>query len=204
MARPAQAKMDMETALTQHASSSEMEDETLIVLVAQQDHAAFSRLTARHLKRAYGIALRILGDPAEAEDVTQETFAKIWIHAPRWIPGKAKFTTWLYRIAANLSIDRKRRRRPNTMDEIPEQQDEQTPDGFETIHSDEITTQVRRAIDQLPDNQRTAILLCGHNDLSNAEAAEAMGLSVKAVESLLVRARRSLREKLHTFYQEAR
>ena len=137
-------------------------DEDLVRRVGQGDPAAIQAMVARKLPRMLALAQRLLGDPVEAEDVAQDALMRAWRQAPRWVPGRAKFDTWLHRVALNLCYDRLRRRR-------------------------EAPTAV------LPDRQREAIVLCPYQDLSNIEAAELMGISVEALESLLSRGRRALR-----------
>lgn len=146
------------------------------------------------------MAARILGNAAEAEDVAQEAFTRVWKQAPKWRgDGAAAVTTWLHRVVVNLCIDRQRRKTPVPAgDALPDAADE-TPRADKQMESGQTAAEVRQAVSELPDNQRIALTLCFFEGLSNAEAAEAMGLGVKAVESLLVRARRNLRDKLHQY-----
>ncbi len=183
----------------------ELSDETLMERVADGDDRAFAKLVERHLGRTTGLARRLLGSLAEAEEVAQEAFTRVWVHGPGWRrdAGKrtARFSTWLYRIAVNLCIDRKRRAGFADLDTVPEPEDER--DGaFELMHRDETRRQVAAAVAQLPDRQRAVLTLCFYEGLSNAEAGAILDISVGAVESLLVRARRALREVLATTYEE--
>ena len=150
---------------------------------------------ARKLPRLLALGRRMLGDQAEAEDVAQEAFLRALRQAPKWIPGAARFDTWLHRVTLNLCYDRLRRKREVTMAEPPDRPDPgPAPDrGLETA---ELGAQVDRALQALPERQREAIVLCHYQELSNIEAAELMGVSVEALESLLSRGRRALRTAL--------
>src|ERR1700760_4727845 len=96
------------------------EDEPLLRRLAEDDESAFRQLVERHIDRAYGIALRIVGGRADAEDVVQDTLLKVWTHRGRWQHGRAKFSTWLYRVVTNRCIDLRRAPRTDDVDAIPE------------------------------------------------------------------------------------
>lgn len=170
-------------------------DEDLIRRVARGDPAAVQALVARKLPRLLALSRRMLGDPAEAEDVAQEAFLRAWKQAPKWTPGAAKFDTWLHRVTLNLCYDRLRRNRETPMAEPPDRPDP-GPAPDRGIEAAELGAQVDQALQTLPDRQREAIVLCHYQELSNIEAAELMGVSVEALESLLSRGRRALRAAL--------
>jgi RNA polymerase sigma-70 factor (ECF subfamily) len=157
------------------------------------------------LARTVGLGTRLMGSRADGEEIAQEAFARVWSHAGRWRPlgggGNARFTTWLYRIVVNLAIDRKRRPVHAAMDDVDEPVDE-SDDGFVRIHRRQVSDAVTVAMMELPERQRVALALCFFEGLSNIEAGKIMSLSVGAVESLLVRARRSLRQGLAGVYEE--
>jgi RNA polymerase sigma-70 factor (ECF subfamily) len=180
-------------------------DETLMASIAEGDERAFACLVERHLARTIGLATRLMGARADGEEVAQEAFARVWSHAARWRPvgggGKARFTTWLYRIVVNLAIDRKRRPTHAAIDDVDEPIDE-SDDGFTQIHRRQVADAVTAAMQRLPERQRVALALCFFDQMSNIEAGKVMSLSVGAVESLLVRARRALRQELAGVYQE--
>jgi RNA polymerase sigma-70 factor (ECF subfamily) len=169
------------------------------------DQAAFGVLVDRHLARTVGLASRLMNSRSDGEDIAQEAFARVWAHAARWRPigagGNAKFTTWLYRIVVNLAIDRKRRPVMAAMDDVEEPADE-ADDGFRQIHRKEVSGAVYKAMMRLPERQRIALTLCFFEGMSNIDAAATMSLSVGAIESLLVRARRTLRQELASVYDE--
>jgi RNA polymerase sigma-70 factor (ECF subfamily) len=163
--------------------------------VADGDRAAFDRLSRRHLDRAHGVALRMTGSRADAEDVVQEVFLRLWLKPGAWQPGQAQFSTWLYRVIVNRCLDLKRRPKGIELDAIEEPQD---PDdnAEDSLMQAERGRALEAAVAQLPERQRAAIVLTYTAGLRNAEAASAMDISVKAFEALLVRAKRELRDHL--------
>lgn len=170
-------------------------DDTLVVRVAAGDAQAFQALSDRHLDRTVTLAQRVLGNRAEAEDVAQDAFLRLWRNAYRFRPGEARFTTWFYRITVNLCLDRRRRPQMDDIESVPDPVDP-GDDALTQIDRKERARIVGDAVARLPDRQRQAVALCYDAELSNAEAAMAMEVSVGALETLLVRARRSLRKQL--------
>jgi len=153
-------------------------------------------LIDRHSSKVLALSIRMLGERAAAEDVSQETFMKLWEHASRWKPQGVAFQAWLYRVASNACLDRLRKRgREHPTHEAPEIEDD-APSAFDGIAAGDLRRTVEDAIAALPDRQRQAIALCHYQDFSNIEAAEIMETSVEALESLLARARRSLKVRL--------
>jgi len=167
-------------------------DEVLLSRIARDDSDAVREMVGRKLPRVLALAARILGDRVEAEDVAQETFVRLWRQAPHWRTGQARFDTWLYGVALNLCRDRLRRKREVYTAEPPETAD---PGPLPDRRADERDTAraVETALAMLPERQREAIVLQYYEELSNVEAAAAMGVSVEALESLLARGRRNLR-----------
>ena len=170
-------------------------DEDLVRRVGQGDPAAIQAMVARKLPRMLALAQRMLGDPVEAEDVAQEAMLRAWKQAPRWVPGKARFDTWLHRVGLNLCYDRLRRRREVPTETPPDRPDD-GPAPDQGLLSAELGVRVDAALKRLPDRQREAIVLCHYQELGNIEAAALMEVSVEALESLLSRGRRTLRATL--------
>ncbi|QTC91416.1 RNA polymerase sigma factor [Brevundimonas goettingensis] len=170
-------------------------DEELVRRVGQSDPAAIQAMVARKLPRMMALAQRMLGDPVEAEDVAQEAMLRAWKQAPRWRPGKAKFDTWLHRVGLNLCYDRLRRRREVPTETPPDRPDD-GPAPDRGLLAAELGVRVDAALRRLPERQREAIVLCHYQELSNIEAADLMKISVEALESLLSRGRRALRQAL--------
>lgn len=171
------------------------DDALLLCSVAAGDQIAFERLARRHLDRAYTVALRLTGSRPDAEDVVQEVFLRLWQRPDAWRPGQAQFSTWLHRVVVNRCLDIKRRPRMTALDGVAEPEDPRP--GAE---ADLVAAQRQRALTDavadLPERQRAAIALTYAAGLKNGEAAKALEISVKALEALLVRAKRDLREAL--------
>lgn len=170
-------------------------DADVLARAAAGDGHAFAALVDRHLARVHRLAWRSLGSSTEAEDVVQETFLRAFAQLPRWRAGKARFSTWLHRVALNLCQDRLRRRRDEVVVEDLELEDGQAAPDRALEHSQR-QRRVEDALAALPQRQREAMLLCHFEGLSNAEAASVLEVSVEALESLLARARRTLRSRL--------
>jgi RNA polymerase sigma-70 factor (ECF subfamily) len=170
-------------------------DEELVRRVGAGDKRAAAELVRRHLPRMVGLSRRMLGDAAEAEDVAQEVFLRVWKHAGSWKPGQAKFETWMHRVAMNLCLDRLRRRGRNGGEVSPELADTRAS-ATRALDDRQRRERVRDALQRLPERQRAALVLCYYQDRTNIEAAEILGVSVDALESLLSRARRTLKSAL--------
>jgi RNA polymerase sigma-70 factor (ECF subfamily) len=171
------------------------DDDRLLARLADNDEAAFRLLVERHIDRAFSVALRVLGNSADAEDVVQDTMLKVWTHRGQWQQGRAKFSTWLYRVVTNRCIDLRRQPRTDNVDAVPEPADAQ-PDAVTTIQRDEVSVLLEAAMQRLPEQQRIAVILSYHQGMSNGEIAEVMETTVSAVESLLKRGRQQLRDLL--------
>jgi RNA polymerase sigma-70 factor, ECF subfamily len=172
-------------------------DEELVAWSAGGDRRAFDELVIRHGRYALRVAVRLVRNTVIAEDLVQEAFVRCWSQVQQFDPHRARFTTWLYRIVVNLCIDEKRRRQPEP---LPEQFDTVDPaaGAEEMMESDERGSVLAQALNDLPVRQRAAMTLVYDEGLSGAEAARALGLSAKAVERLLARARVYLRARLQS------
>jgi RNA polymerase sigma-70 factor (ECF subfamily) len=170
-------------------------DDALVARVAGGDGRAWQAIVDRHAQAILGSAWYMLGDRAEAEDVAQETFIRLMGKAGSWTAGGPKLRTWLYRVAANLCIDRKRQRRTEPLDAAAERADPASDAGAMGQRID-VARAVSRTMAALPERQRLAVTLVHFQGLTNIEAAEALEVSVDALESLLARARRAMRGAL--------
>lgn len=172
--------------------AQQVSDEALLVAYGNGDREAAQLLTARLAPRVLGYAARMLGgDRAEAEDVTQEAMLRLWKIAPDWRQGEAKVTTWLFRVASNLCTDRLRKRRNVDIDSVAEPEDD-APGAVASLMEADRARALDGALAQLPDRQREAVVLRHLEGLTNPEIADAMEISVEAVESLTARGKRTL------------
>ena len=177
------------------SSDADAVDAGLMARVVKRDQYAFKLLAERHTPTALGLAQRIVRSTAEAEDVVQESLTRLWIFADRWNPAGARFSSWFYRIVINQAISRIRKKTTEPLDSIEEPSDS-TPDAYDQVAGREIGRAITEAMDRLPARQRAAVALCYDQGLSCSEAAQVMGVSIGTMESLLFRARRSLRDWL--------
>ncbi len=172
------------------------QDADLIKLAAQGDEAAFEQLVKKYEHAVFNTVYRFTGDQDDAADLCQEIFLKVWRNAGKF-KGKSKFSTWLYRIAVNHCIDhqRKKGQRNLSLDELIEK--EIVP-GSLTVNTDPWQAKkieiVRQAVALLPDRQKMALTLAQYDGYSYREIAAIMKISVSSVESLIFRARSTLRE----------
>lgn len=177
-----------------------MTDEELMLAICSGDQAAYQDVVRQHFKPISHYAFRMLGNQKDTEDITQETFLKLWINASTWRVEKAKLSTWLHRIAHNLCVDYLRKHgRVQTQDSFSEHEsaDEGIVDKDALTEAEKLNI-LDTALSQLPEGQRSAIMLCTIQNFSNKEAATIMDISVKALESTIARAKRSLREIIKT------
>lgn len=171
------------------------DENALVARAGNGDAAAFTTLVERHSASSYRIAFRILGDRSEAEDITQESFSRLWNHAPNWAAKGTGLVGWLHRVTMNLCLDRLRKKAPIIVNAFPEVEDTaRRPD--ERLADIEASKAIDGAMAGLPTHYRSAIILSYYEELSNAAAAEVMEMQLKAFESILFRARRQLRRIL--------
>lgn len=170
-------------------------DAELLKSVAAGDMRACRTLVDGRLKPMLGLAYQMLGNVSEAEDIAQEAFLRLWRQAPKWKP-EAKISVWLYRVVYNLCIDHLRKVKEISSDGLPEASEAPTQMG--QIHNGEMAEMVNSAVFTLPERQRAAITLVYLQEETNIRAAEIMGISVDALESLLSRARKALKARLGT------
>lgn len=180
-------------------NNTEIDDTDLMASIARGDRSAFHVFLSRHLSAVVQFAKRNLTNLADADDIAQETFIRVWQKAATWQPQGYSPRSWLYRIAYNLCIDEIRRHPVNEQgnDNDIEQKTGTKSDNLEMIIEYESDINwLSHSLKQLPERQRTALSLCALQGLTNKEAANIMEISVEALESLLSRGRRQLRSLL--------
>ena len=181
------------------AAWPEKDDQELLAFIQDGSHHAFAELVQRHTDRFYRLAYRYLQSKEAAEDIVQDAFLKLWENPANWQPGRnSKFTTWFYRVVVNLCLDLQKKKRPVRLDEeIPLVDERETADaammriGQQRLLEQEIAA--------LPERQRTALNLCFDEGLSNQEAADVMGVNLKALQSLIMRAKITLKERMKAY-----
>jgi RNA polymerase sigma-70 factor (ECF subfamily) len=183
------------------SGSKESDDAALLAGAADGNEAAFRSLVERHLSGLLVLARRMLRDDAEAEDVTQEALLKLWRSREALEVGAYGLRPWLRRVVSNLCIDKMRSSRRFTVtDDVPERAE--PADQLTQVEAQDASARVEAAIKGLPDRQRTALTLFHYEGLSQVEVGRIMGASDEAVESLLARARRSLKVALRDEWRE--
>lgn len=175
---------------------SRASDESLLRLIRGGNHDAFAELVRRHSRRFYHIAYRLLFNKDDAEDIVQEAFLKLWRSPGSFKESEgAKFTTWFYRVVTNLCLDMNRKKKP-----LPLNGTVQIPDarpGQELLMDGrQKQAMLDQLIAQLPERQQLALNLCFYEGLTNKEAAEIIGVELKALQSLIMRAKTTLKEKM--------
>lgn len=178
--------------IQQAVRQAEENDDELVARIAARDHSAMRRAADRHAQLVWRVAYRMLGDTAEAEDVAQESLLKLWNHADRWDAGGPGIAPWLKKVTVNQCLDRLRRKRFTSDEEVPEREDE-SPLADSQIEAAEVGQAVKDCIEALPDRQRAAVILTYYEEQPNQGAAENLEMQLKAFESLLFRARASLK-----------
>jgi RNA polymerase sigma-70 factor (ECF subfamily) len=169
-------------------------DEELMVLIQSHNHAAFSELVMRHSDRFYALSYRTLFHQSNAEDIVQESFLKLWNKPTLWQPKRGvQFTTWFYRIIINACYDCNKNKSAQEFSLFDHYFEEATDEGI----VDQQFSDVEAALKNLPERQRTALNLCFYEGLSNKEAATIMGIRLKALQSLIMRAKASLKTHLN-------
>jgi RNA polymerase sigma-70 factor (ECF subfamily) len=180
-------------------------DIELMLRFQKGDTAAFEQLVNKHTRGLLNLVYRYLGDASRAEDVSQEIFVKVYRARKKYEP-KAKFTTWLFRIAVNHCLNeiRSRKNQPSLsapLQDLLEEPEGEKPDA--RLSRSELQRAVKAAIDALPENQRMAVILSRYEDMSYDEIAEAMGMSLEAVKSVLFRAKENLKMALSKYSGES-
>lgn len=184
-----------------HSQDAENDRDAVLVLrVGEGDAHAYQELLERHAGRLYNYALRLTRNTAEAEDIVQETFMRLWIHASDYDPS-GRASTWLYRIAHNLGVDRLRSR--GRFQELDSEAEAEPVSSSASqpllLDAKRRAEALHRALDALPERQASAIVLVHLHGLLGSEAAKVLGVSQEALESLLSRGRRAIKAQLGDF-----
>ncbi len=187
--------------MLESAGANGQSDDALMARVLLRDRAAFRLLAERHGDRIYRIAWRMTGNATEAEDVAQDAMLKLWSQTG-WTAGQGGVAAWLARVATNACLDRLRKARFRSDEDVPERADDRLLADAQIGMEDEARC-AREAIAGLSDAQRAAIVLTYYEDMPNREAAEVMNLNIKAFESLLFRSRAALKQALSGLREEA-
>lgn len=193
----------LEQARRAHAKKiKDSDDESLLAAIKKGNHRAYATLVQRHTNLFYSLAYKYVQRQEAAEDIVQEAFLKIWEHPHDWSPDQnTAFTTWFYRVVVNLCLDWKKRKDNTVLTgdtpvlEIPATQE-----------ADMIAGQRQAAfeyfLEKLPQRQKAALHLCFTQGLSNQQAATMMGLGLKAFQSLIMRAKETLKKKMQAYQKE--
>lgn len=177
--------------------AGDISDEELVRRISEGDHGAFAQLVERHSKLFFSAAFRMVNNSEEAEDIVQDAYIKLWQKPQSFDASKGvKFTTWFYRVVTNLAIDATRKRKPQTNPDVLDVMADKAPLADEQLSENDQQAVLEEAIQRLPERQRAALNLCFYEGLSNKEAAEILDVGIKALESLLMRAKKTLKEDL--------
>lgn len=160
------------------------------------DEQAFNLILARYRTPVFDFCWRLLRDHAAAEDIAQETFVRAYQHLSDFTPGRATFSSWLFLIARRQCLDLLRKRSRQATDTLPAPDTLVTRTARDEAARHELATAIEQAVSELPEDQRTTLLLAEYEGQSTADIAAAMDASPKSVESRLYRARHFLRQRL--------
>ena len=181
------------------AGWSDKDDHELLARIQAGSHDAFAALVQRHTERFYRLAYRYVQNREEAEDIVQDAFLKLWEDPGRWQPERnSKFTTWFYRVVVNLCLDWQKKKRLLALDDEVSEPEGESGLDIAAIQRQE-QKMLEREIAALPERQRTALNLCFAEGLSNQEAAEVIGVRLKALQSLIMRAKATLKERMKSY-----
>ncbi len=176
--------------------SDSVSSEELMARTAKGDEFSFEILVRKHQSSVLNLIYRYIGDKTQARDLAQEVFLRVWRAADRYEP-KAKFTTWIYSITVNVCLNELKSVKGAKFVQseiVGEERKSDSPENF--LLAQERSRQISEALQSLPENQRMALILKRYDNLPYTEIAKIMKCSVSAVESLLVRAKRNLQEKI--------
>ena len=181
---------------TDNADSDVEDEQQLVQRIIAQDVQAFQTVLDTHMTHIFRFAYSTIGDASLAEDITQEACLKLWNQADQWKPS-GRLISWLLKITHNLCIDHLRSTKSHMRIEAFEfTLPTESPRADEVIQKNQVAYMITQALSALPERQRTAIMLTHYSDCGHAEAAEIMGVKIKAIESLIARGKKRLKELL--------
>ena len=171
-------------------------DDDLLTQIQRGNNSAFGTLVKRHSTRYYSLAYRYLVNREEAEDIVQTAFLKLWEKPHKWNAKKgAQFTTWFYRIVVNLCLDRLKKHKNLSLPENFDIRDDSQTQEDELVDAEDKKA-LALEVSKLPKRQKTALILCFYEDMSHAQAAQVMKINIKALQSLLMRAKTKLKDQM--------
>ena len=176
-------------------NSEHEKDKQLMLRIIKRDIDAYQQLVAKYINRCTRFAERMVGEHSDAKDVVQDVCIKLWNEPQAWQPT-ARFSTWFYRVLFNACIDHKRKQKPTGSELELDALEDDALNQEQAIIAREKKERVRGAMQQLPERQRAALVLCYYEELSNQHAAEVLGVTVGALEQMLFRARQTMKDLL--------
>lgn len=188
----------------------EQNDESLMLRMKEGDYTVFAVLVNRYKQSVVNLIAHILGDNIDAEDIAQQVFIQVYRHAVNY-EVRSKFTTWLFTIARNLSLNEIRRRKRHPADSMDEDQkgeegefthqyeDKKMVSPDVALQNQEVMKQLKRVLAELPEKQRTALLLFQEQGLSYEEISQVLEISLSSTKSLIFRARDTLKRELRNY-----
>lgn len=194
--------------MKKRSMAEEIPDHQLMGTIAQGDENALRVLIERHQRAVYGTILKMIGDATEAEDLSQRVFIRVFQSAPRYRP-EAQFNTWLMTIVRNLVLNeyRRRQRKPweslfHSDDEEPREfSDSKQRTAGELLQADELRSAIENALQELPEKQRSAIILSRYHEMPYEEISKTLKISLSSTKSLIFRAREALKVSLEKYMQ---
>lgn len=188
--------------------AEEIPDHQLMSAIAQEDEGALRLLIERHQKAVYGTILKMIGDATEAEDLAQRVFIRVFQSAPRYRP-EAQFNTWLMTIVRNLVLNEYRRRQRKPWESLFHSDDEEPREfsdatqrtASEHLQANELMSAIESALRELPEKQRSAIILSRYHEMPYEEIAKTLKISLSSTKSLIFRAREALKVSLAKYMQ---
>lgn len=173
-------------------------DEVLLALIKDNNQKAYRILVDRYLGKLWRLSVNVLRNEGEADEVVQEALLTVWKNREKWVEGKAKFSTWVYRITLNRCIDLKRRRRPTTSTQSIEETmaSEDNPGAENIIIQKEKNNKLKKMLDELPQKQKNALILYYYEELNIKEISDKISTTEQGARSLLKRGRKNLKDLL--------